>query len=167
MNAARRGEVGLVERGARGGPRLLKLATSSKASVAPTANDSAYAPGLRRLPALGPALPAANAGKISAARQASMSGTNSLWQPAAMKAQELFTTSGALFGSPPGARNPRNAVEADARPTPLSAHALAAMLRRATLMALPPALPPTAVAVAWVLCPFSRSAESAAADRTS
>src|SRR3990172_4955126 len=109
-------------------PWPLKKAMSSRRSVAPTAKDSAYVPGLRTLPGSGPSLPAANAGKIPAARKAWTSGRNSAMQPALEKPQELFTTSGALAGSPPGARNHwKISWKADVKPKPRLFQALAAI----------------------------------------
>src|SRR6266850_2419560 len=126
---------GLIEPSHGDGPRALKNATSSKKSVAPVANDSGSLPGLRTLPSSGPSLPAANAGKIPAARRACTSAWNSGMQPGTLKPHELLTTSGALAGS---------------------LHAFAAIQRApgATPMLDPDASPPTAVPVVWVPCPL-------------
>src|SRR5687767_7993889 len=112
------------------GPRPLKDATWSSISVAPAANASDEAPGLRTLPSPGPLLPAANDGKIPAARSARMSAVNSPMHPPRANPQELFTTSGAFAGLPPGARNHwKISWNADARPSPESSHAFAAIQR--------------------------------------
>src|SRR5918999_2043052 len=84
------------------GPRLENGATWSFTSVAPTPKASGKLPGEPTVPRAGPALPFANAGKIPAATQARTSGRNSVVYVAS-EPHELFTTSGALDGSPPGA----------------------------------------------------------------
>ena len=53
----------------------------------------------------GPELPDENTGTMPAARNASMSATNSGSHDGGSMPQELLTTSGAFAESPPGARN--------------------------------------------------------------
>src|SRR5687768_13166118 len=87
------------------GPWLLKIEMSSAKSVAPTVNAEEYAPGERIVSASGPLFPAANTGRMPAARNAWTSLTNSVSHSVVSIPHELLTMCGALAGSPPGARN--------------------------------------------------------------
>jgi hypothetical protein len=137
------------------GPRLLKDATWSLTSVAPTPNDSGKLPGEPTVPGPGPLLPFAKAGKMPAATQACTSARNSVLY-VAVEPQELLTTSGALAGSPPGAsihwkpswmmlvlvepesRKILTAIQSASGATPTTS----------------PGGPPTIVPATWVPCPL-------------
>ena len=84
------------------GPRLEKLATSPSGSLAPTAKTPGLLAGEPTEPGVGPSLPAAKSGRISAACRSAMSSAK-ISREDCGEDHELLTTSGAKAGSPPGA----------------------------------------------------------------
>src|SRR6266550_699160 len=142
------------------GPRLLDGSIASASSVPPTANASGRLAGLNTVPAVGPKLPAANTGRIPAARRLPRSGWKSRLQPPADIVQESLTTSGAsaVAGFPSGSSshwNPRWIVVEVVLPRSLKIFTAIHFASGATPIELPPASPPTMTPIVWVPCPFT------------
>src|SRR5262245_24980012 len=89
------------------GPRALSVEMTSFASVEPTANAAGLFAGLGLVEEFGPKFPAANTGRMPAARRL----TRSCWkvrsQPGLEKVHESLTTLGAsgVLGLPSGSRS--------------------------------------------------------------
>jgi hypothetical protein len=107
------------------------------------------------VPVPGPSFPFAKAGKMPAATHARTSSRNSVLYVSA-EPQELFTTSGALAGSPPGASihwNPSWMMLAVVEPLSRKIFAAIHSASGAT-PTISPGAPPTIVPVTCVPCPF-------------